>query len=595
MAIRVPKYKSMQQISYSKWRLGIFCFIFVFLFGAIIARAVQLQIIDHQEYKEKAEGQHIRESKLIGKRGNIYFQDLKLGSQFPVAINRKMYNVGIDAKQIAASSAENKEKVMSFIEANFPDRDKERLNEELQKTDKQWYIFARDIPEDVIKPIREEGIKGFILEEEIERYYPENSLGSHLLGFVSQNTLQGQYGVEQFYNDQLMGQNGFERGERDVRGTWLANTEREKQDAVDGSAIVLTIDHTLQFKLEEILGQLAEEYKTKVALGVIMDPKTGDVFAMAANPGFNINEYGQVEDINVFRNPVISNLYEQGSIFKPITVGIGLENNSITPTSTYEDKGKEVLNGFTIANWSNKTYGTQTMSYALENSLNLGMTFIQRKLGRELFVAGIKDQFQVGNRTNIDLPGEANNNISNITKSERDSREINYANASFGQGIAITPIRMLTSFNSIINGGKIVKPRVVKSIQKPTGEIQTFEPEIQGQSMSEEKANELAKMLVDVVEKGSGKQAAVPGYSIGGKTGTGQIAVGGKYIKDGGPTYQSFIEFATLDDPKYTLLISLDSPQGARFSDVSVVPKMRELNEFLLNYFEIKPDKPIND
>ncbi len=595
MAIRAPRHKAVQKITYFRWRFGVFCFIFVFLFGAIMLRAVQLQIIDHQEYKEKAEGQHVRESKLIGKRGNIYFQDLKLGSQFPVAINRKMYNVGIDAKQIAASSAENREKVINFIEANFPDRDKERLNEELQKTDKQWYIFARDIPENVIKPIEEQGLKGFILEEEIERYYPENSLGSHILGFVSQNTLEGQYGVEQYYNDILAGENGFERGERDVRGTWLANTEREKQAAVDGSTLVLTIDHTLQFKLEEILGQLAEEYKTKVALGIIMDPKTGDVFAMAANPGFNINEYGQVEDIKVFRNPVISNLYEQGSIFKPITVGIGLENNIITPTSTYEDKGREVLNGFTIANWSNKTYGTQTMGYALENSLNLGMTFIQRKLGRELFVAGIRDKFQVGNRTNIDLPGEANNNISNITKSERDSREINYANASFGQGISMTPIRMLTSFNSIINGGKIVRPRVVKSIQKPTGEIQTFEPEIQGQSMSEEKANELAKMLVDVVEKGSGKQAAVPGYSIGGKTGTGQIAVGGKYIKDGGPTYQSFIEFATLDDPKYTLLISLDSPQGARFSDVSVVPKMRELNEFLLNYFEIKPDKPIND
>lgn len=595
MPIRSPKQRTAHHTKYGKWRLGFFVFGLIFLFGAIITRAVQLQIIDHQEYKQKAEGQHIRESKLIGERGNIYFQDLKLGSNFPVAINRKMYDVGIDAKQIAASTEENKEKVRNFIEANFPDRDKERLEEELKKIDKQWYIFARDIPENIIKPIEEEGIKGFILEEQIERYYPENTLGAHILGFVSRDTLKGQYGVEQYYNDQLTGENGFERGERDVRGTWLANTEREKKDAVYGSNIVLTIDHTLQFKLEEVLGQLAEEYKTKVALGVIMDPKTGDIFAMAANPSFNVNEYGKITDINVLRNPVVSNLYEQGSIFKPITVGIGLDNNLITAATTYEDKGKEEINNFTIANWSNKTYGTQTIAYALENSLNLGMTFIQRKLGRDLFVSGIKDKFQIGNKTNIDLPGEANNNINNITKSERDAREINYANASFGQGISMTPIRMLTSFNSIINGGKIIKPRVVKSIQKPTGEIQAFEPEVQGQSMSEDKAKELANMLVDVVEKGSGKQAAISGYSIGGKTGTGQIAVEGKYVKDGGPTYQSFIEFATLDDPKYTLLISLDSPQGARFSDVSVVPKMKELNKFLLNYFEIKPDKPINE
>jgi stage V sporulation protein D (sporulation-specific penicillin-binding protein) len=233
------------------------------------------------------------------------------------------------------------------------------------------------------------------------------------------------------------------------------------------------------------------------------------------------------------------------------------------------------------------------MSYALENSLNLGMVFIQRKLGREAFVSGILDQFQIGGKTEIDLPGEVNNKVGNLTKDSRDSREINYANVSYGQGIAITPLRMMTSFNSIINGGKIVKPRIVKAIQNPDGDVKTFEPEIQGQSMSEDKARVLSEMLVDVVNKGSGKGAAIEGYSIGGKTGTGQIPVNGKYIKSGGPTYQSFIEFATLDNPQYTLLISLDSPEGARFSDSSVVPKVKKLNEFLINYFLIQPDKPI--
>jgi len=372
---------------------------------------------------------------------------------------------------------------------------------------------------------------------------------------------------------------------------WLANTEQDKQEAINGSNITLTIDHTLQFKLEEVLAELANEYKTKVALGAIMNPKTGEILAMASNPSFDTNEYNKVDNLSLFNNPVVSSLYEQGSIFKPITVGIGLDKGVITPNTTYEDKGIEIINGREVSNWSNKTYGTQTMSYALENSLNLGMMFIQRKLGREDFVLGIKDKFQIGNKTGIDLPGEVSGNINNLIQPERDAREIDYANASFGQGISMTPIRILTSFNSIINDGKIIKPRIVKSIQSPDGEIKTFEPEIQGQSMSAESARELSKMLVDVIEKGSAKSASVAGYSIGGKTGTGQIAVNGKYIKDGGPTYQSFIEFATLENPKYTLLISLDTPQGARFADSSVVPKVKKLNEFLLNYFAMAPDK----
>jgi stage V sporulation protein D (sporulation-specific penicillin-binding protein) len=588
----LSKSSTQSRIQYNKMRLGVFIVFIFFLLGGIIARAAQLQIVKYADYKAKAEDQHIRESKLIGKRGNIYFQDLKLGQNFPVAINRKMYDIAIDAKQIEASSEENKIRVRDFINQNFPDIDKNKLEEEIKKTNKQWYLIAKDIPEKTIKPIQDNNIKGFVLDEKLTRFYPEKTLGAQVLGFVSRDSFKGQYGVEQYYNDELQGENGFEKGERDGKGTWLASTSREKKDAVDGSNIILTIDHTLQYKLEEVLGQLATEYKTKVALGAIMNPKTGDIYAMASNPTFDNNEYGKVADINIFQNPLISSLYEQGSIFKPITVGIGLDKGVISPSTTYEDKGSESINNFTVYNWSKKTYGTQTMQYALENSLNLGMIFIERTLGREDFVAGIKDKFQIGNKTNIDLPGEVANNISNLTKSERDARDINYANASFGQGISMTPIRLLSAFNSIINEGNIVKPRIVKSIQKPNGDIQTFDPEIQGQSMSKEKAQELSRMLVDVVEKGSGKKAAVPGYSIGGKTGTGQIAAieGGGY---GGDTYQSFIEFATLDNPKYTLLISLDSPQGAQFSDVSVVPKMKELNEFLLNYFEIKPDKPI--
>lgn len=587
------KLSSSSKINKKTWRFWFFIIIIISLFGIIIGRTFQIQILEYDTYKSKAEKQHQSQMKLVGDRGNIYFQNLKSGDNFPVAINLITYDLGIDANMIAANNDSNKNQIKEFINQNFPNIDKSILEKEFNDVNNKYYIFARDVSEDIVNSIKEKNLKGLIFEKKSSRSYPEKSLGSQVLGFVSKSTKSGQYGVEQYYEDQLKGEDGFAKIEaKDKRGVWLANTEQDKKDAINGSNIVLTIDHTLQFKLEEVLNDLVKDYKPKVALGIIMEPKTGDILAMASNPSFDINEYNKVEDISVFQNPVISSLYEQGSIFKPITVGIGLDKGIISPNTTYEDKGSELINGFEVANWSDKAYGTQTINYALQNSLNLGMIFIQKKLGVDNFVSGIKDKFQIGTKTGIDLPGEANNNINNLIKNARDARDINYANASYGQGISITPIRMLTSFNSIINGGKIVKPRIVKSIQSQDGQIKTFEPEIQGQSMSEDKANELAKMLVDVVDNGSGKKASVEGYSIGGKTGTGQIAVNGEYVKNGGPTYQSFIEFATLENPKYTLLISLDSPQGVRFSDGSVVPKVKGLNEFLLNYFAIPPDKP---
>ncbi len=574
------------------WKFWVFVAGISLLFLIVLIRLFQVQILAHSEYKAKADNKHQARVDLIGDRGNIYFQNLKSGDNFPVAINLITYDIGFDANVISQTNDSNKAQIKEFIDQNFPDIDKVKLEEEFNNKDKKYYIFAKDVPENIVEPLKKKALKGIILEKKSVRSYPEKTLGSHILGYFSKYKQKGQYGLEQYYNEQLKGEVGFANVEaKDRRGVWLANTKIEKQDATNGSNLILTVDHTIQFKLEETLAELSAEFKPKTALGAIMDPKTGDILAMAATPNFDINEYNRVEDIGVFKNPLVENLYEQGSIFKPITVGIGLDKGVITPSTTYEDKGTERINGFDISNWSNKVYGTQTMSYALENSLNLGMIFIQRKLGREAFVSGIIDQFQIGKETGVDLPGEVKSNTNNLTKQARDLREVDFANASYGQGISMTPIRMLTSFNSIVNEGKIMKPRIVKSIQNSEGEITNIEPEVQGQSMSPEKARQLSEMLVDVVENSSARQVMVDGYNIGGKTGTGQIASIGGFQKEGGETHQSFIQFATLDNPKYTLLISLNAPQGSRFADTSVVPKIKPLNEFLLSYLNVPPDK----
>lgn len=572
----------------SRIKVGIFLLGILGLFGTVVVRAVELQVMNHDEYQELAESQHFREYSLRGERGEIFFRDLKTGGLFPVAINRTLFDIAIDPKLLSTQPEEHNLLLKQSFSELIPDFNAADFDQKRAKTNDQWEIIARNIPEETVDQLKEQGFKGIVYEEKKERYYPEKQLASQVLGYVRRDDLaKGQYGVEQEYNDILRGQDGFERKESDTRGTWLALTERERQEAQEGADLVLTLDHTIQFKLEEVLQKLDDQFNAKSVMGAIMNPETGDIYAMGSSPSFDPNLYNEVENIEVFRNPFVSNVYEPGSVFKPFTVGLGLEHGVITPESTYIDTGEITLNGFTIKNSLEKVHGEQNMTYALDFSLNTGMVHIQRLLGRQKFTQGLVDTFRMEEKTGIDLPGEGQPNFGNIQKAERDARDVNYATASFGQGVSTTPIKMLTAFSAIANDGVMMRPRVVKEFRYSDGTIEERAPEEVAQVLSREAAGELAGMLVSVVDNGHGNKAGIEGYSIGGKTGTAQIATVGGYGDD---TFQSFIQFATLEDTRYTLLISIDSPQGARFSDQSVVPATRELNEFLVNYFEIEPD-----
>lgn len=577
-----------QRSHLSRFKMSMFLLGVFGILGAVGYRVYGLQVTDYEKYKAIAASQHTREYSLEGDRGGIFVQDIKTGGTFPVAINRKVYNIAIDARTIADSTPENQQKIRDALVSRFG-TPSEEVDTLLADTESQWKLVTRGIPQEDIEDIISQRLRGLILEENQERFYPERSFAASVIGYMQKDQPdQGRYGVEQQYNDVLKGKDGFERKESDRRGVWLAVSDRDRVEPTQGSDLVLTLDHTIQFKMEETLETLVEKFNPKNAMGIVMDPQTGEILAMANAPDFDPNQYAEVEDINLFRNPSISNLYEPGSIFKPFTVGLGLEGGVITPETEYEDKGELTLNGYTIRNALSKVHGRQNMQYALDNSLNTGMVFIQQELGREAFVEGLLQKFRLGQMTGVDLPSEANPNLGNVQREIRDARDINYATASYGQGIAFTPLQMLTSFNAVANDGVIMKPRIVKEVRSIDGETTTFGAEEIGRALSPEATRELAKMMVSTVDNGHGRGAAVEGYSIGGKTGTAQIATAGGYGDD---TLQSFIQFATLANPRYTLIISLDSPQGSRFSDGSVVPAVGELNEFLLNYFEIEADR----
>jgi len=572
----------------SKWRLIIFVLIVISIFLIMIIKSFQIQILNYDLYSNLDTSQHFKEYIINRKRGSIFLQDIKNQSYFPIAINKKKYDLIIDPSLLSKESSEYVNSVKQILFKKIPGIDPLKFDDQLSKSELKWQLVQKDIEEEVVNEINQKKLNGIYFEEKISRFYPEKNLASQVIGFVQKDNIgEGKYGVEGHFNNILKGENGFKKQETDITGNWLAFGESNNIDAVDGADIVLTIDHNIQYKLESTLQKLQDEFKPKYSMGLIMDPKTGDILAMATLPSFDPNNYNLVSDINIFSNPTISNLYEPGSIFKPFTAAIGLDTGAFSSETKFTDTGELTLNGFTIKNALEKKYGEQTMTNVLEKSINTGTVFMQQKAGKEAFVDYLSDKFNFPNKTNIDLPSEATSNISNITKSIRDSRDINYATASFGQGISMTPIRLLSSFNSFVNDGIIMKPQIVKEIKLSNGEVKKNEPIIESQALSKESSEELSKMLVSVVNNGHGSKAGVEGYNIGGKTGTAQIAIKGGYGED---TFQSFIEFVTLDDPKYTLLISLDSPKDVRFSDTSVVPATKELNEFLINYFEIIPE-----
>ncbi len=573
-----------------RFKMLLFLGTIFFILGSVGWRAFELQVNEYAKYKAIAASQHTREFSLRGERGNIYVQDLKTDGIFPVAINRKVYNVAIDARTIDSSSEENQQNIREVLQTRFG-KEEETVNTMLNDVNSQWRLISRGVPQEEIEDVLTMRLRGLILEEGQERFYPERNFAASVIGYMQKDQVdQGKYGVEQYYNDYLKGADGFERKESDRRGVWLAMSDRDRTEPTRGSDIVLTLDHTVQFQMEETLAALVEKFDPKNAMGIIMDPQTGDVLAMANAPNFDPNRYAEVENIELFRNPSISNLYEPGSIFKPFTVGLGLDAGVIAPSTEYEDKGQLTLNGFTIRNALSRVHGRQTMQYALDNSLNTGMVYIQQKLGRQAFSDGLLNKFQLGKPTGIGLPSEAHPNLNNIQREARDARDINYATASYGQGIAFSSLQMLTAFNSIVNDGIIMQPRIVKEIRDSNGGVTTVESQELGRALSSEATRKLSEMMVSTVDNGHGRGAAVKGYSIGGKTGTAQIASDGGYGED---TLQSFIQFATLSNPRYTLIISLDSPKGSRFADGSVVPAVGELNEFLLNYFELEKDRII--
>jgi len=557
------------------WRINL-VFIFLILFAiAIILKLADIQVTNGGFYRAQALGQQKHLTQIEPTRGEFFFNK---GNK-ELAINKKIFSVYISPEEIF-----RKEEVSQILSEIFG-LEKELLLSKIQGN-KAWELVKRRINKEELSKFEEIKLEGVYLKKESERYYPQENLASHIIGFLGGEN-RGQYGLEGYYDEILKGAEGIEQIEKGARGDLALFDSKIIKPLEFGTDLILTVDYNIQFMAESILKEALEINKAEEGEVIVINPYDGEILAMAILPSFNPNKYSEENNLDIFQNSSIQKLFEPGSIFKPFTMAAALNEEKITPQTTFEDKGFVKIGPETIQNYNKRVWGERTMTEVLEKSINTGAVFIQRLLEHEVFWDYL-EKFGFTEPTKIDLQGEIFSKNPNL----KNGRDINYATASFGQGIEITSIQLIRGFCAIANGGKLVKPHLVKEQKK--GELITkITPEVSQDSIISLKTDDdLITMLVKVVEQGTGKAAKIPGYHIAGKTGTAQIPYTNLGIKEPGyseKTIQSFIGFAPAFNPKFLILVKLFNPQ-TREAAISSAPVFQKLAKYIIDYYQIPPD-----
>ena len=504
---------------------------------------------------------------IIPKRGNIYVKD-KSGNLYLVATTKKVYDVYYNPK-LAKDIKKELEKIKIILGKNIIESDIDLL-------DKKTFLIAKEVDENTKEKLSALGLDSLFFDTKYLRFYPEGKFLSTILGFASlneNNILEGKYGIEKYYDDVLKGEPGILYGIKKI------------QSDTPGSDLVLNIDYFLQKYAEEVIDEGVEKTKAEGGLIVVLSTD-GKILAVAENPRYDLNKYSDVRDYRIFQTRLTQN-YEPGSVMKAITYFIGLDLNSFNPEEKYFDAGVVEVNGWKIYNFDKKGRGYITLREALEQSLNTGAIYVENKIGHYNFLRYLKE-FQLDKKPYIDLPNLVDGNIKNLEKNIRDLRDVNFYTASFGHGISISPLHLLSIFNTFANNGLMKSIYIVDKIINPEGKMtQNNSITIKniGKSMTFEKLNNL---LEGVTERGSGKYAKTEGYSIAGKTGSAYIPNVNSpgYSND---VINTYVCYFPVKNPKFVILVRIDKPyQGLAM--VTTVPLAKKIIDFLINYYSIPPD-----
>ncbi len=561
-------------------RIRIISFFILFFALLLIGRLYILQIVRNDTYSTKADRQYSSSSNKVFSRGSIYFQNkdktlvsaATLKSGFIVAINPKVLK---DPEQVY-------EKIKDIIPV-----EKGVFLTKAGKTNDPYEEIATHIDLAIGQKIIDMNIKGLQAHKETWRFYPGGDTASHVLGILGYkgDEYAGRYGLESQYEKLLERKDGayvnfFAEMFSDIRSA-------AKPNESDEGDIVTTIEPTVQTYLQTVLASTTNKWNSDLTGGIIMDPITGEIVAMEVSPTFDPNNSSQEKNASIFSNPLVENVYEMGSIIKPLTVAIGIDVGVITAKTTYYDKGYVMISGKKVSNFDGKDRGVVGMQDLLSQSLNVGAAHVERLIGNKRF-ADYMYSFGLSEKTGIELPNEGKDLVANL----KGNVDIDFATASFGQGIALTPISTVRALATIANGGFLVKPHVVKRIDYKIGVSKETKMEPGPVVLKKETTEEVARMMtysVDhVLSNGSLK---IPNYSVAAKTGTAQIAKegGGGYYDD--RFLHSFIGFFPSYKPRFIVFIYTVQPKGALYGSETLTRPFMEIVNFLINYYEVPPDR----
>lgn len=557
------------------WRIRLVVILIIAAFLLIVGRLFYWQIVRGGELSVLGEKQYTSHLVLRPLRGQIQTSD-----SFSIAANSQAFLLYGEPQKI-----EDKKKVVSAL-AKILSMDEASVSAAFAPGLK-WVPIKSKVSVVEKNEIEKLSLKGLGFERQDVRFYPEASLAAHVLGIVASDEKgdsKGYFGLEGYYDRQLRGREGELREFIDVFGKPILVKNPFTADKIDGRTLVLNIDRTIQFIVEDKLRLGIERYGAKGGSVAVMEPGTGAILALASFPTYDPSKFGQYDEA-LFKNPFISDTYEPGSAFKPLIMSGALNENLVKPdTICTTCKGPVSIAGYTIRTWNDKYYPDTTMMKVIEHSDNTGMVFVAQKLGTAKAYTYIS-AFGMGEATGIDLQEETSPTL----RPEKKWGLLDLATTSFGQGIAVTGIQMLRALAAIANGGNLMEPHVVAKIIDPDGKEIIISPKMVRKVISEKTAKVMTEMMVNAVDNGEARFAKPKGYRIAGKTGTAQIPIAGHY--DPNKTVASFVGFAPADKPRFIMLVKLDQPTSSPFGAETAAPLFFTIAKDLFTYYGIPPNE----
>lgn len=579
-----------------KKRIGIIFLLIALMMTVLVVRVAWIQVVKADEYTDKAVDQQVSDIPLEAKRGNIYDRTGK-----ELATSATVYSVWIRPTTMQKTYKKARRDELSEKLAVILGKSTKSISRQIE-SNKAIVQIAKYLDKDTRDKVRALKIQGLEIVQGNKRYYPQGTSAAKLLGSVDDEN-QGRTGIESQFDGLLSGVAGRWLQETDVQGNSLSYGSKKYYQAKDGYNLTLTIDEVIQHYVDKALKKSLKKTDADKIMCIVMQPKTGKILAMETYPSFDPNnatepvgktekaEFNKLSDkekakylSKMWRNPIVSDLYEPGSTFKTLTIAAALESGAAVPQSQFNDPGYRIVSGTRVNCWNHSGHGQQNLIEAYGNSCNPVMIDLALRMGTKTYYSYLQ-MFGITQKTNVDLPAET----SAIVPTPENTSKLQLATMSFGQGVAVTPIQLLTATCAACNGGKLMKPQIVEKVTDSNGKtVKNYKPQLVRKVLSKKTSAEVRDAMLYDVTDGGGSKAAIEGYSIGGKTGTAEKATSsGGY---GDSYYASFVGVAPMDDPQIAVLVVIDNPKHGKYGGDIATPVVRSILKNSLPYLGVKPD-----